>query len=115
MICGSKMAEYSSAPLSGALNDPCPVCCLIPVKAVNFGAPEQGAEPEEGAVVICFGCALVQRIHNGMRCALTEDEAEFIFYNAGLIEHVLAVAKLRSQQPWRVADLVRQQKERDNP
>lgn len=106
------MADYTQAPLTGALNDPCPVCCLIPVKAVNYGAPAQGAEPDEGAVTICFGCALVQRIHNGIRCSLTAEEAEWIFYEMSVVEHVMSVAKLRSQNPMRVQELVREQRER---
>lgn len=105
------MAKYSEARLAGALNDPCPVCCLVPVKAVNYNRPGQDAEPDEGAVAICFGCGLVSRIHDGMRCALTDREANWLFSTQAVVQHVLSVAKLRSKQPMRVQELVREQKE----
>lgn len=106
------MARYSEAPLRGALNDPCPVCCLIPVKALNYGTPDDGANPDEGAITVCFGCGLVQRIHDGMRCALSEGEAEWLFDRMDVIQHVVMIAKMRAKAPMRVSELVREQQER---
>lgn len=100
--------KYAEAPLTGALNDPCPVCGLKPVKAVALHAED--ADPSEGAVTVCFGCNLVQVIHDGMRCALTDDEADWLFDQMLLQNNVLAVAKMRAKNPMRVGELVREQK-----
>ena len=93
--------------LTGALTDPCPVCSMKPAHGMNVHG--ENAEPEDGAVTVCFGCGLVQIIHDGMRCALTEDEADWLFSEEVLVAHIVAMSKMRAIAPWRTAEIVRGQ------
>lgn len=95
--------------LTGAMTDPCPVCQLKPVKGVNLQGI--GAEPTEGAFTVCFGCGLIQIVHDGMRCALTDAEADWVYNQIELVMQLLAISKLRAKNPLRTGELVREQTE----
>lgn len=98
-----------TSDLTGALTDPCPVCGLAPAKGVNILG--DSAQPEDGSFTVCFGCGLLQIIRGGMRCALTETEAEFLFQQDVVIYNILAVARMRAMAPMRTQEIVREQHE----
>lgn len=105
------MSGYTETQLSGAMTDPCPVCHLKPARGVNF-QDDRPATASDGALTVCFGCALVQIIRDGMRCSLSEDEADWLFAQPALLMNVAAVAKMRAINPMRVGELVREQQEK---
>lgn len=102
-------SKYAEVALAGAMTDPCPVCQMKPSRGVNVQGTD--ADPREGAFTVCYGCGLVQIIRDGMRCALSEAQADWVFEQPDMICSLVAIAKLRAQNPWRVGDIVRKQKE----
>lgn len=99
--------SYTKAALTGALTDPCPVCHLKPKLGIDTSGMH--AEPTDGAYTICFGCGLVQVIRDGMRCALTEAEADWVFEKPELIISLVAISKMRAINPMRTGEIVREQ------
>ena len=98
-----------TSDLTGALTDPCPICGLAPVKGVNvFG---EDATPVDGSFTVCFGCGLVQLIHDGMRCALTQEQADWLFNQDVVLYNLIGVAKMRAINPMRTSEIVREQRE----
>lgn len=100
--------SYDTYPLEGALSDPCPVCDMKPVTGMNNQG--LGAEPHEGAVTICFGCGLVQVIHDGMRVAPSKDYAEWLYMQPDFLRSVLAVSQMRALNPGRTKEIIEEQR-----
>ena len=98
--------------MSKSLCEPCPVCNLVLDHARHAAGVEN--EPCEGAYTVCFGCGLVQVIHDGKRVALTEDEADLVFDQPALLAAVLTICKLRAVNPHRVSEILAQQRAERN-
>jgi hypothetical protein len=96
-----------TSDLKGAMTDPCPVCMLKPVKGINITG--ESPEPSEGALTFCFGCGLMQIIRGGLRCALTQEEADHMCGHMEVVEHLLALARMRAVNPFRTQELIREQ------
>jgi hypothetical protein len=96
--------------LTGALTDPCPVCGLKPKQGLCVAG-----EPDSPglSMTLCFGCGLVQVIRDGMRCATTPED-EWLFHQPELISSIMAHAIIRSQNPLRTGEMVRQQMESES-
>lgn len=101
----------NTSNLSGALTDPCPVCHLKPVTGICV----HGSDPqaEDGSLLICYGCGLVQIVRYQMRCALTPEEADWMFERPELLHNVIGLAKMRAVDPMRTGELVREQYEEE--